>query len=275
MKSIFNVTFVLLIIFFAGNLYAGEVVFDDPSGDDNGPGSYIYPTDPVYKKGSFDITKLEIKEKGGEVEFRLTLNSKIEDPWNSKSWPQGGNGFSIQMGFIFIDTDNKEGSGEEDGLPGLNIKFEKSSFWEKCVIISPQSKARLNDEIKQKAEKFKNKIVIPKKTFVQGRSLVAIVPKKDLGGFSEKWGYQVVMQSNEGYPDKKDFLTRKVNEYEGPHRFGGGSDYDCDPHIIDIITSPAKGGKDEIVKQHEILKKFKCDADPSKWEIVRIPMVYK
>lgn len=265
----------IFIICFSFSLTAKEIVLNDPTGDDNGPGTYIYPTDPVYKKGSFDMTKLEIKEKGDEVEFKLTLNAKIEDPWNSKSWPQGGNGFSIQMAFIFIDTDHKEGSGEEDGLPGLNIKFDKESFWEKCVIISPQSKSRLNDEIKQKAGKFKDKIVIPKKTFVQGRSLVAVVSKKDLGENMDKWGFQVVMQSNEGYPDKKDFLTRKVNEYEGPHRFGGGSDYDCDPHVIDIFVSPANGGKDEIDKQHEILKKYKCDSDPSKWEIVRIPMVYK
>jgi hypothetical protein len=42
--------------------------------------------------------------------------------------------------------------------------------------------------------------------------------------FSGSWGYQVLMQSNEGYPDKKDLLTRKVNEVNGEHRFGGGND---------------------------------------------------
>lgn len=265
----------VLVMLLTSFAIAEELVFDDPVQDDNGPGTYVYPTDPVYKKGSFDMTRLEVKEKGEDVEFRLTVNAKIEDPWNSKSWPQGGNGFSIQMAFIFIDTDHKEGSGEEDGLPGLNIKFEKESFWEKVVIISPQSQARIKDEIKLKAERLKDKIVIPRKTFAQGRTLVAIVSKKDLQGFSTKWGFQAVMQSNEGYPDKKDFLTRKVNEYEGPHRFGGGSDYDCDPHVIDILVPPAKGGKDEIERQHEILKKYKCDPDPSKWELVRIPMVYR
>ncbi|MEX0677477.1 MAG: glucodextranase DOMON-like domain-containing protein [Pirellulales bacterium] len=36
---------------------AGQVdtiSFKDPVGDDNGPGSYTYPTDEVYTKGSFD-----------------------------------------------------------------------------------------------------------------------------------------------------------------------------------------------------------------------------
>ncbi|MCX7944700.1 MAG: hypothetical protein N2746_09365 [Deltaproteobacteria bacterium] len=271
-----RIIILIFVSFVVSNyLFGEEVLFDDPIGDDKGPGSYIYPTDSVYKKGSFDISRLEVREKGEDVEFKLTVNAKIEDPWNSKSWPQPGNGFSIQMAFVFIDMDHKEGSGEEEGLPGLNIKFEKESFYEKCIVLSPQSRARINDEIKLKAEKFKERIVVPKRTFVQGRSIIAIVPKKDLGGFSTKWGFQVIMQSNEGYPDKKDFLTRKVNEYEGPHRFGGGSDYDCDPHVIDIIVAPAKGGKEEIEKQYEILKGFKCDPDPSKWEIVRIPMVYR
>jgi C-terminal binding-module, SLH-like, of glucodextranase len=47
-----------------------------------------------------------------------------------------------------------------------------------------------------------------------------------------------VMQSNEGFPAETDFLTRKVNEYEGQHRFGGGNDGDCDPHVMDVLDGP-------------------------------------
>jgi hypothetical protein len=49
----------------------------------------------------------------------------------------------------------------------------------------------------------------------------------------------VLIQSNEGFPDSKDLLTRRVNESEGPHRFGGGTDYDNDPHVMDILVPPA------------------------------------
>ena len=54
------------------------------------------------------------------------------------------------------------------------------------------------------------------------------------------------MQSNEGFPDGKDLLTRKVNEYEGQHRFGGGTDSDCDPHVIDILAGNGTGAADEV-----------------------------
>jgi len=83
----------------------------------------------------------------------------------------------------------------------------------------------------------------------------------------------VLMQSNEGFPDKTDLLTRKVNESEGQHRFGGGTDYDADPHVIDILV-PAGG--DAKAKQHEILSKYNKAATETVKPEDRavVPMVY-
>jgi len=60
---------------------AQAVVFDDPKGDDKGPGNYVYPTDSVYKAGSFDLTKLSVTKNGDQVEFAVEQNSSLEDPW--------------------------------------------------------------------------------------------------------------------------------------------------------------------------------------------------
>ncbi len=38
---------------------AEKIEFQDPEGDDNGPGAYAYPTDRGYARGSFDITDIE------------------------------------------------------------------------------------------------------------------------------------------------------------------------------------------------------------------------
>lgn len=270
--KIFCFIFTILLFF---RLNAEEkIVLKDPVGDDKGPGTYKYPKNPVYKSGSFDITYTEIEEKGGKVEFRVGVRSKIEDPWNSKAW--GGNGFSLQFVQIYIDMDHKEGSGFKEGLPGLNIEFKNESLWEKVILISPQGKTRLQAEINEKAKKQEKGIIIPKITRAKGKELIAVVDIKDLGEkINYKWGFQVVMQSNEGYPDRGDLLTRKVNEYEGDHRFGGGSDYNCDPHVIDIFAPPASGSDDEIKKQYEILK-YRCDEkEPDKSPRVQLPMVYK
>ncbi len=94
-----------------------------------------------------------------------------------------------------------------------------------------------------------------------GRVLSRPVAKADsAAGDLTTWGYQVLMQSNEGFPDKADLLTRKVNEYEGQHRFGGGNDGDCDPHVIDLFAGAAIGDKCEVDEQKKMLA-YECAPD--------------
>ncbi len=249
----------------------GPVTIPDPTGDDDGPGTYKYPTDAAYKPGDFDLTEFQVVPKGSEVEFRVSVKSRIGDPWDSPAW--GGNGFSVQMVFVHIDTDHAKGSGVRDGLPGTNVRFAEDEAWDRAIIISPQPATRVNSEIEQKCPQWKDRIVVPKVTRASGRTLVAIVDAKQLGGPPQPgWGYQVAMQSNEGFPTKTDLLTRKVNEYEGQHRFGGGTDYDNDPQVMDILVPP---GGDPIAKQHEILSRYnKAAREPKPEDLAVVPMVY-
>ncbi len=276
-KSCASVAVVLAA--FARIASADPLVFDDPEGDDKGPGTYVYPTGSDYTKGSFDLTRFSIEDKGDEVELRIAVAARIEDPWNSKSWPGTGNGFSLQMAFVFLDEDHKAGPGETRSPPGLNVRFAPDQAWDKCVIISPQPRSRLMAEINAKARDMKDRLVIPKRTVAHGKELVAVVSRKDLemaGALPmAAWGYQVVMESNEGYPDKGDLMTRRVNEYAGEHRFGGGNDGDCDPHVLDILMPPAKGAAGEVQAQYEVLKQFVCSDDPTKVKLAVVPLVYR
>ena len=246
----------------------GAVTLTDPVGDDDGPGTYKYPTDAVYKPGSFDLTEFKVVPLGDTVEFHVTVNTRIEDPWDSPAW--GGNGFSVQMAFIHIDTDHQKGSGVRDGLPGTNVRFAEDEAWDRVVIISPQPATRINSEVDSKCPQWKDRIVVPRITRASGRTLIAVVDTAALGGPPQPgWGYQVLMQSNEGFPAKTDLLTRKVNEYEGKHRFGGGTDFDNDPHVLDILVPP---GQD----QHAILSKYNKNVttDVKPEDLAVVPMVY-
>jgi hypothetical protein len=49
-----------------------------------------------------------------------------------------------------------------------------------------------------------------------------------------------------------------VNENRGEHRFGGGRDDNCDPHVIDILAP----------NQHDVLKTYKCG------QPAELPMIY-
>ena len=244
-----------------------KLTLTDPAGDDNGPGKYTYPTDPAYTAKSFDLRKVEVIDKGDTVEFRVTVGARIKDPWNSKDWD--GNGFSLQFAQIYIDTNHVAGKGYTAPLPGLGTaEFAAKEAWDKVVLISPQGKMRLTSEVRYKAKKQRKDVVIPRKTKARGKTLVAIVKKKDLGQPTSDWGFQVIMQSNEGYPDKRDVLTRRVNEIRGAHRFGGGHDSTCDPHVIDMLAGKAKGGADEVKAQHRALS-YVCNKKKA-----QLPMVY-
>ncbi len=253
----------------ASTAAAAGISFKDPIGDDNGPGGYSYPTDAVYKPGSFDVTGFRVVPRGKKVDFEVDVNSALEDPWRM------GVGFAVQMVFIFIDTDGKEGSGFTQGLPGLNVSFGATDAWDRCVILSPQPQGRVKSEIDAKVSAdMKKAVLVPVRTKGAGRTISGSVDLADLGeGDPITWGYQVVMQSNEGFPAKTDLLTRKVNEYEGQHRFGGGNDGDCDPHAMDVLAGEGTGEKSEIETQHQMLG-FECEEDGTAKKMAVLKMVH-
>jgi hypothetical protein len=245
-----------------------HVTLLDPVGDDNGPGNYIYPTDPVYVPGSFDLTKVDIEDAGDNVIFKISVNAPISNPWGMAS------NFSVQMVEIYIDTDHKAGSGFTRTMAGMDVLFSADEAWDKCIIVSPQPISRVKDEVASKSPDLLSGLVVPISTIPSGSTLIATVRKADLGVPQPGWGYQALMQSNEGFPEKDVILARMVNEYNGQHRFGGGSDYRGDPQVMDMLVPPAKGGTDEIGKQHDILSKYHADEDTAKIVNAVVPMVY-
>lgn len=250
----------------AGKTGAGKVVFKDPSGDDDGPGKYVYPTDPVYKPGSFDLSGLEVSEEGGKVTFAVSVSSDLEDPWGM---PQPAS-FSVQTELVFVQTGP---GGTTKGVPGLNVQFAPGDAWNKVVVLSPQPAGRVKSESKAKAKDILDRIVVPDEVRGQGRTITATVDKALLGeGDIASWGYQVVSQSNEGFPDKTDLLTRKVNEYEGQHRFGGGTDTDCDPHVMDVLAGKAVGERSEVEEQHRMLA-YECTPEGTARKLATLELV--
>ena len=242
----------------AASVHAVE--FTDPKGDDKGPGTYVYPTDGVYKAGSFDITKFSAVKSGANVDFSVEVAAGLDDPWGM------GGGFAVQMLFVFIKT----GAGGNTATPpGLNVVFAAGHEWNKLVILSPQKKARVTGEAEAKAGALAKDIVVPNITRGRGRVITGSVALAELGGDGnvDGWSYQVVMQSNEGFPAAGDFLTRKVNEYEGQHRFGGGNDADCDPHVMDVLEGPE-------AKQSEMLA-YTCGPDGKATKAATLKMIKK
>lgn len=256
----------LVSVLAVGVANAAEIVFLDPAGDDDGPGGYTYPSDPVFKPGSFDLRRFSIDSLGSKIEFKVEVNDTLEDPWRM------GVGYSVQMVFIFIDTDNITGSGHTTGVPGLNVTFDPSHAWDKVVILSPQEARRVTSEVSVKAPNLADDVITTRSRGV-GRSIRATIDAALLGGGDPSdWSYQVVMQSNEGFPIGRHLLTRPVNEFETMTRFGGGNDGDCEPNVLDILAGDGRGDAGEIDAQHAMLA-YECSLDGEILEQPKLTML--
>ena len=241
----------------------------DPSGDDDGPGSYTYPTSQVYKPGSFDLTRVRLVPEGDQLEVWVEFAVPVEDPWGSAGWSPPGHGFSLQLAFVFLDVHPPPRAGHAKGLPGLNVRFGPEAEWDKVIVISPQANARLEAEAKQKVPDLISSLVLPSKVRVTGKTIIASVPLAVVGKPQASWGIQVLVQSNEGYPDPTEFLTRRVDAKAGLHHFGGGRDGECDPHVIDMLTAPGRGTPTEIERQHDLLLNYSCE-QPASLPLIRL-----
>jgi glucan 1,4-alpha-glucosidase len=62
-----------------GDVSGGTTVLSvtDPTGDDNGPGTYQYPTSSSYSAGSWDLTGFQVITAGSEVYLRTSLANLV------------------------------------------------------------------------------------------------------------------------------------------------------------------------------------------------------
>ncbi|MDQ1640808.1 MAG: glucoamylase [Actinomycetota bacterium] len=92
---------------------------DDPSGDDNGPGSYVYPANDAFNAGAFDLTKFGVYDDGAHYNFVTTIAGEVRNPW-------GGNQISVQRLNVYVHT---AGSGPVAALTGTNANVAAPYSW--------------------------------------------------------------------------------------------------------------------------------------------------
>ena len=84
----------------------------DPTGDDNGPGTYAYPTSSSFTAGSFDITRFQVLTKDGVVYLRTTLRQLT---------PTFGNTIGAQMLDVFVHTNDAAPTSTAAPFPSRNF----------------------------------------------------------------------------------------------------------------------------------------------------------
>jgi hypothetical protein len=219
--------FAAFYLFVPCGLLAYELTLSDPSGDDYGPGTYLYPLDPVFTSGSFDMTAFSAEEAGSKVRFEVQIAGEIEDPWGS------GSGFSLQSIDIYIDQDGIAGSGSVSALERRNFGFSASSAWEYVVWCAPPFDGFTTHVIDAEGNTYYSGITVD---VDQGNDVITVeVPESILGTPHPDWKYSVVMLSRAGFEPGR---VRPVLENVGQWTLGGGDNGQWDSNVIDLVTGP-------------------------------------
>jgi glucan 1,4-alpha-glucosidase len=222
----------------------------DPTGDDNGPGSYVYPTDGAFNAGSFDLTGFDVYQDGGDVRLVTTVLGAINNPW-------GGNGMSTQRLNIYVKGGTDTTS--TPLLPGSNMNA--AGTWSRAIVADGRHESSTYGEGVYGPDLARvgdaRLDVLP-----TTRQIVVTIPGGVLGGVDlATAGYQVSMFSDaddsEGIGNIRPVYSLECwNAGAGcptfikPFRFGGGAgqwneslpsvDTDTsDPNAVDIISGSA------------------------------------
>ncbi|MEW6100971.1 MAG: glucodextranase DOMON-like domain-containing protein [Candidatus Omnitrophota bacterium] len=243
---------------------------DDPSGDDHGPGSYVYPTDQVFEKGVFDIKTFSVAQNPKNLIISFTMNGPVKNVWGSAI------GLSVQTFDLYIDIDPGAGTGARQLLEGRNASTERGAGWDYALWVEGWNQKLLKPgpqglpvEIPGTSVKA---IVIPPK-----QQVLIIVPKSVFGERvnPEKWGYIGLVLSQDGFPSPGVRRVRDVEEAPLQWRIGGGLKDTNHTRIMDVAW-PDKSTSTQEVFLKAYRPSMETNMDLLKPEdFAQIPLVIK
>jgi hypothetical protein len=220
------------------------LVVEDPTGDDNGPGTYTYPTDAVFEPGVFDISAFSVGVDGTDFVFRFDLNGPINNHWGS------GINLSIQTFDIYVDIDPGKGTGARLLLDGRNAALNSDSGWDMAVWIEGwNQKVFLSDDEgnPQEVSGSPAKVVVNPSGSISIRASGLVLPQLGADKAAEaggEWvldpttfGYAAMVLSQEGFPTAGVLRVRDVEVEASQYRIGGAPDDTNHTRIIDLVLT--------------------------------------
>ena len=203
--------------------------FDDPIGDEDGNGNYVYPlaSDFAPGHGLFDITNLKISQSSWNARFEVTF-AEMTDYWSLS------NGFSHQIVQIYVDRGDYIW-GETDTLEGANVVIHDDWAWEVAISATGEPGAvksvdALSGETSAKGIEVSGDI--------NTKTVTITVSKTVIGDDIPNYRFVIISGSQDGFGPGK---WREVDSEAKTWRLGGGADpnpndgIDYDPNVLDIV----------------------------------------
>jgi alpha-amylase/alpha-mannosidase (GH57 family) len=223
------------------------LTIEDPEGDDKGPGTYTYPTDPVFPKGAYDLKTFEVAYDEKNVLFKFTFYGALNNAWGAP------NGMGVHTLDVYIDRDGVPGSGRRVLFPGRNAAVAAADAWDFAIWAEGWTPAMYKAGA-QGPEKVAGNLVISADP--GQRKITLKVPRSVVGDKPEHWKYLAVVLSQEGYPSSGVWRVREVLPAAEQWRLGGAPNDTNHTRIIDVAL-PADATPD----QFKLLSTYKPSAE--------------
>jgi carbohydrate-binding DOMON domain-containing protein len=201
---------------------------DDPSGDDRGPGSFIYPTTPHLRTGSLDLIRFQAVADTHIVRFMLTFRTLSNPGWHPEY------GAQLTFAAIAIDTDGRVGTGQRRIGRNAQASMPDGRGYERILYVG--GGIRLEDAEGSVLAEYRpvdEDVRRPIGNAADGTVSFSI-PRALLGSMSpsQRWTVFVGAQDDHGGAGLGDFrpVQRDVGEWHG-----GGRRSESEPNVYDQL----------------------------------------
>ena len=193
----------------------------DPTGDDNGPGTFQYPTDPQFQSGAFDLTDLKVNQDTSNVYIQVALRNLA---------PTFGAAFGAQLLDVFVRQPGASPTSTAAPFTSRNYSIATADAWSQRLELQGFASPIWVDA-------SNNSLGNPQFIVDQASDTATVVlPKATFGTVSTGWVFTVVLTGQDGFSSDQ---ARGFAATPQPFQFGvcasGGTSPIC---AVDPTTMP-------------------------------------
>jgi hypothetical protein len=222
------------------DIVEGTLLYDaaDPTGDDNGPGNYAYPTASDFHPGAYDITDFQVYDTGSTVTFRVQTRDLT---------PTFGSPLGAQLVDVYVHQPAASPTSTAASFPQRNYSIDATGAWSRLLEVQGfgQRFIDANGAVPGTITISANQI---------SRYITFSVTKAALGGTpAAGWGFTVTLTGQDGFSSDQ---ARAFTSTPGAYSFGVCAAASADPHctvtpsivpkVVDTLTPAGTLQSDEL-----------------------------
>jgi glucoamylase len=214
-----------------GELVGGTTILDtaDPSGDDNGPGTYQYPASSSFAAGSFDVTRFEVLSKAGTLYLRTTLRTLV---------PTFGSTLGAQLLDIYVHRPDATTTSQSAPFASRNYGIAAPDAWSQRLEVQGFAGPVWVD-----ADGNPVGSVTAVVASTSARTITIALPEAQFGTPAAGWSFVVALTGQDGFsPDQARGFASTPQDFLFGVCAAGASAPICSvdpgtvPKVMDTIT---------------------------------------